>query len=842
MTLYDLKEGEKGVITKVKGRGAFRRRIIEMGFVKGKLVEVIKKAPLQDPVEYHILNYQVSLRNSEAHLVEVITPEEAKKLHLKKEIKNNSFNGVISEDVLQKSAKEKGKIIDVALVGNPNCGKTTLFNYASGSKEHVGNYGGVTVDTRKAKFKQNGYTFNIADLPGTYSLSAYSPEELYVRKYIFGNVPDIVVNVIDASNLERNLYLTTQLIDMDIRMVIVLNMHDELVKKGDHFDYDSLAKMIGIPIVPTTASKGKGIKEVFNKIIQVFEDNEPIVRHIHINYGKDVEQSILNIQNELWVNKSLTDKFSSRYYAIKLLEKDQSVDFSVSSQKNYETIKEIVNKEIEHLESQYNEDTETQISDAKYGFIAGALKETFKENIHKKKLKTETETIDTFLTHRLFGFPIFFFFLWVMFMATFKLGDYPMRWIENLVSLGGSVLSKSMPDGILKDLFIDGIIGGVGGVIVFLPNILILFFFISLMEDTGYMARAAFIMDKLMHKIGLHGRSFIPLIMGFGCNVPAIMSSRTIKSRNDRLLTILINPFMSCSARLPVYILIAGTFFPSYAATVIFMIYMLGILIAILVALVLKKTILKSEEAPFVMELPPYRVPTLKATLRHMWNKGEQYLKKMGGVILIASVIIWALGFFPRNISYSKDYASLIRHTETKYNKLISESDPKQKDLLINEKNDMINQLSLLQKNEKQENSFIGQIGHILEPVIQPLGFDWKMGVSIFTGIAAKEVVVSTMGVLYLADDKGKNTSESLQTKLKSQRYQSGKKKGELVFTPVVALSFMAFILIYFPCVAVIAAVKKESGKWIWAAFTAIYTTGLAWLVSFLIYQVGSLF
>jgi len=413
MTLYDLKEGEKGVITKVRGRGAFRRRITEMGFVKGKVVEVIKRAPLQDPVEYHIMNYQVSLRNSEANLVEVITPEEAKNTYPKKNSTNFKYNGVILEEVLWKSAKEKGKIIDIALVGNPNCGKTTLFNYASGSKEHVGNYSGVTVDTRKAKFKQNGYTFNITDLPGTYSLSTYSPEELYVRKYIFGNVPDIVVNVVDASNLERNLYLTTQLIDMDIRMVIVLNMYDELVKRGDRFDYESLAKMIGIPIIPTTASKGKGIKEVFKRIIDVFEDIEPIVRHIHINYGKDVEQAILNIQNELWVNKSLTDKFSSRYYAVKLLEKDQSVDFSVSGQKNYPAIKRTVNKEIENLESQYNEDTETLISDAKYGFISGALKETYSENIHKKKLKTETETIDTFLTHRLFGFPIFFFFLMI---------------------------------------------------------------------------------------------------------------------------------------------------------------------------------------------------------------------------------------------------------------------------------------------------------------------------------------------------------------------------------------------------------------------------------------------
>jgi len=846
VTLYDLKEGEKGVISKVKGRGAFRKRITEMGFVKGKIVKVIKRAPLQDPIEYRIMDYEISLRRSEARLIEVVTEEDAKKNKPLEGLKNgNGFSSIISDELLKTSAKEKHKIIDVALVGNPNSGKTTLYNFASGSKEHVGNYSGVTVDTRKAKFNHNGYTFNITDLPGTYSLSAYTPEELYVRKYIFGSVPDIVVNIIDASNLERNLYLTTQLIDMDIRVVIALNMYDELEKKGDKFDYESLAKMIGIPIVPTIGSKGKGIKELFNKIIEVYEDTEPNVRHIHIDYGKEVEKSIKRIQDNIWENKHLTDKVSSRYYAIKLIEKDKGANSSLSELKNYDSINRVAQSEIGRLESQLNDDSETLITDSKYGFIAGALKETYKENIRKRKVKNETETIDTFLTHKLFGFPIFIFFLWIMFLTTFRVGTYPMRWIEELVVLTGNGINVIMPESVIKDLIIDGIIGGVGGVIVFLPNILILFFFISLMEDTGYMARAAFIMDKLMHKIGLHGKSFIPLIMGFGCNVPAIMATRTLENRSDRLLTMLINPFMSCSARLPVYILIAGTFFPKYAVTVIFSVYMVGILLSIIVAILFRKTIFKSYEAPFVMELPPYRVPTLRAISRHMWHKAELYIKKMGGIILIASIIIWALGYFPRNIEYSQDYDKILQEVKYAHNKELNDITPSDTTNInrINSNFDLkIASVLMSKETERQEKSYIGRLGHFIEPAIRPLGFDWKMGVSILSGVAAKEIVISTLGVLHQTEITTKKNTESLQIKLQNQVYKTGKKKGENVFNPVVAYAFLMFILIYFPCIAVIAAVKRESGSWIWSAFMIVYTTGIAWIVSFIIYQVCSLF
>ena len=839
MTLFDLEQGEHGVISKVRGRGAFRKRITEMGFVKGKLVTVIKKAPLRDPIEYQIMGYEISLRHSEARLIEVITTKEAREIARK----SDGFNGTIDEHQLKTTAKKKGKVIDIALVGNPNSGKTTIFNYASGSKERVGNYSGVTVDSKQAKFKLKGYTFNIIDLPGTYSMTAYSPEELYVRKYILGFHPDIVINVVDASNLERNLYLTTQLIDMDIKVVVALNMFDELEAKEDKFDYDILGKMIGIPFVPTIGSKGTGITELFEKGIQVYEDKEPSVRHIHINYGKGVENAIRDLQEIIRENKGMTDKVSSRFYAIKLLEKDKAANFSLSRTKNYKRIKEKTEEEISKLETFFKEDSETLITDAKYGFISGALKETYEPNKFKRKLKTDTEIIDTFLTHKIFGFPIFIFFLWVMFQATFKLGEYPMNWIENLVALIGKGFSIILPEGIFKDLIINGVIDGVGGVIVFLPNILILFLFISLMEDTGYMARAAFIMDKLMHKIGLHGKSFIPLIMGFGCNVPAIMATRTLENRQDRLLTMLINPFMSCSARLPVYILIIAAFFPGKEVGILFLVYGIGIFFAILFAIIFKKTLFKSEEAPFVMELPPYRIPTVRATTRHMWHKASMYVKKMGGVILIASIIIWALGYFPRTSEKTESFDKEIIQLENSFqnkvgNPSISDSE---KIKFEDELNSRKAKLIYKRESDRQENSYIGRIGKFVEPMMKPLGFDWKMSVSLLAGVAAKEVVVSTMGVLYQADGDPDEVSESLVNKLRSASHTSGENKGVPIFNTVNAFAFLMFILLYFPCVAVVAAVKKESGNWKWAVFMVVYTTSIAWIVAFLVNQIGGL-
>ncbi|PKQ63338.1 ferrous iron transport protein B [Labilibaculum manganireducens] len=835
MKLSELSDSQEGIIIKVQGHGAFRKRITEMGFVKGKKVTVIKNAPLKDPVEYQIMGYEVSLRRSEASLIEVITKEEAKN------IKVNGFEGTISDDILKTSAKEKGKKIHIALVGNPNSGKTTLFNYASGSKEHVGNYSGVTVDAKQAKVKQNGYHFNITDLPGTYSLTAYSPEELFVRKYIMNEKPDVVINVVDASNLERNLYLTTQLIDMDIKVIIALNMYDELEKKGAVLNFKALAKMLGIPIIPTISPKGTGIKELFNKVINVYEDKDPIVRHIHVNYGKSVERSIAKIQHEIKKDPKICTKTSPRFLAIKLLEADKSARHLVQDSDRHFNIKNIAKDEIQKIEKEFGEVCETVITDSKYGFIDGALKETYKESPIKRRRKTTI--IDTFITHKLFSFPIFFVFMFLTFYATFNLGEYPMQWIDMGVNAFAGLIEQFMPDGPLKDLFIDGIIGGVGGVIVFLPNILILFFFISFMEDTGYMARAAFIMDKLMHKIGLHGKSFIPLIMGFGCNVPALMATRTLENRNDRILTMLITPFMSCSARLPIYILIIGTFFPEHATLVLFGIYTFGIALAIFFAKIFKASFFKSKDAPFVMELPPYRLPTLKSTIIHMWHKGAQYLQKMGGVILLASILIWALGYFPREINFSKDYDKMIVETNQDFDSRINniqqnnENDTKQ---LLSEKEVEIQKIQNLKLEEKQQKSYIGQIGQFVAPALHPLGFDWKMTVSILTGIAAKEVVVSTMGVLYQEGEGASETSEGLRTKLKEQKFAGSYRTGENVFSSLSALSFLIFILIYFPCIAVIVTIVKEA-NWKWAAFVVFYTTGLAWLVSFIIYQTGNL-
>mgnify|MGYP006278786999 CR=1 FL=1 len=812
MTLAELEQGKKGVITRVKGHGAFRKRITEMGFVKGKTVTVIRNAPLKDPVEYNIMDYQVSLRRSEASMIEVIPIDDGAPA----DVPGIPYPETVRETVTGNGNNGRKKIIDVALVGNPNSGKTSVFNYATRSREHVGNYGGVTIDSKQARITIDDYVINIIDLPGTYSLTAYSPEELYVRKYIFGHQPDVVVNVLDASNLERNLYLTTQLIDMDVKVVVALNMFDEMSGKGDKFNHEYLGRMMGIPMVPTVATRGKGIGDLFRKVIDVVEGRDNTVRNININYGKNVESAIEKIQELIQKNKGLSDRISARFYAIKLLEKDNGVHFTLSRTDNYEEIEEEVENQIEELEGLFNDDSETLITDARYGFIAGALKETYTPNKQKRKLKTDTEIIDTFITHKIFGFPIFLFFLWITFQATFNLGQYPQAWIEAGMESLGRYVTGVMPVSIARDLLVNGIIDGVGGVLVFLPNILILFLFISFMEDTGYMARAAFIMDKLMHKVGLHGKSFIPLIMGFGCNVPAIMATRTLENRNDRLLTILINPFMSCSARLPVYILIISAFFPGMEVTIIFLIYAIGIAFAVIMALIFKKTLFRSDEAPFVMELPPYRLPTAKVIFNHMWFKSSQYVKKIGGVIMIASVIIWALGYFPIQSQEAKN----LEDGSAVSGPMTDNQDMKEKDI---------------------QESYIASIGHFIQPVMAPLGFDWKMTVSLLGGVAAKEVVVSTLAVLYQPDDQSGEVTVGLTEKLRKAKYTDGEKKGEPVFNKVVAFAYLMFILLYFPCIGVVSTVRKETGKWKWAFFMIFYTTALAWIAAFVVNQVGSL-
>ena len=817
MRLSELNTGERGVIVKVVGRGAFRQRLTEMGFIKGKKVEVLLRAPLGDPIKYRIMDYEVSLRLNEAKMVEVVTQQELEAIAANEE--QDSMPLTSHEDILREIVKDKGKVINVALVGNPNVGKTSLFNIASGAHEHVGNYGGVTVDAKQGSFKHKGYTFNIVDLPGTYSLSTYSPEELYVRDHIMNQLPDVVINVVAASNLERNLLLTTQLIDMDTRMVIALNMYDELERIGGVFDYEKFGKLIGVPVVPTVSKKTQGVVQLFDQVIEVFEDNSPTVRHIHINYGEELEKAICKLRDELNRYDEIDRSQSKRYIAIQLLEGDRSTEDAVRKlSSGSEAILELRDKLVAQVESLLKEDVQTAFTDARYGFVEGAMRETYTEKKKKNTDKFErTKRIDAVVTHKYWGYPIFIFFMWLTFAATFWLGGYPQEWIENGVAALGGWISGWMGEGSFRDLLIDGVIGGVGSVIVFLPNILILYFFISLMEDTGYMARASFIMDKLMHRMGLHGKSFVPLVMGFGCNVPAIMATRTIESRSNRMITMLILPFMSCNARLPVFILLIGTFFSKYAGWMMLGIYLTGILLAVVSAKLFKRFLFKKEDVPFVMELPPYRTPTARATLIHMWDKCKQYLRKMGTIILVASIAIWFLSYFPRNVEYSQDYDAQIEIAETQGD------------------NEHVDELERLQSIEHQEKSYIGRIGKFIEPAIRPLGFDWKIGISLFTGMAAKEVVVSTMGVLYTGD--GEEEVEVLKERLLSQTDRD----GAPVYTPLVVISLMLFILIYFPCIAVIAAIKNESGSWKWALFTIVYTTGVAWLLSFIVYQVGSL-
>ncbi|MDR0941759.1 MAG: ferrous iron transport protein B [Bacteroidales bacterium] len=816
--LSDLATNETAVIIKIKGYGAFRKRIREMGFVRGTAIKVIKKAPLQDPIEYELMGHRVSLRTSEAQLIEIATPEDFQRADTQTHIDISC-----REDVKQQK-KNFSKTIQVALVGNPNCGKTSIFNQITGKHERVGNYSGVTVGAKTANFNLQDYTIELTDLPGTYSISEYSPEELFVREHLSEKLPDVVINVVDASNLERNLFLTTQLIDMNIRVIIALNMYDELLKKGDRLDYHYLSKLIGIPIVPTVATNAKGIGTLLDKVIDVFEETET-TRHIHISYGNDINSSIQRIKAAVKKHDTINDSLHSQFVAIKLLEDDKTFKEHIRSFDNSQEIITIAQEEVQRLEREHNTKTETLITDAKYAFIRGALKETYTSSSIQKEPKGYKA--DALLTHRWLGIPLFVLFMWAMFHLTFSLGSYPMTWIENGVDALRMLTQNSMQEGMLCDLLVDGIIGGVGGVIVFLPNILILFFCISLMEDTGYMARAAFIMDKIMHSIGLHGKSFIPMLMGFGCNVPAIMATRTLDSKKDRLLTILIIPFMSCSARLPVYILFISAFFVQYQSLILLSLYLFGILLAALMAIIFKKLFFKKADVPFVMELPPYRMPTLRNIGSHTWNKSVQYLTKMGTVILVASILLWALGYFPRE-EVNELASKQVEEVENLHiDKLYSSFDTSQF------KNSEANQL---------ENSYLGRLGHFVEPAIAPLGFDWKIGISVITGMFAKELVVSSMGVLYRSpDDESEISSHNLTEKLHQQRYETGVKKGEKIFTPLLAYSFMLFILLYFPCVAVFAAIRHEVGLR-WAIFSAFYTTALAWIVAYIVYNVGSIF
>ena len=808
MLLSELQTGERGVVVRVSGHGAFRKRIIEMGFIKGVTVEAILNAPLKDPIKYRIMNFEVSLRRSDAEKVEIVSEAEAEK-----EIENHDDYRSIddpTQSAAQHIAEERSRTINVALVGNPNCGKTSIFNIAAHAHERVGNYSGVTVDEKVGTFQHGGYTFNLIDLPGTYSLSAYSPEELYVRKHIIEKNPDIILNVVDGSNVERNLYLTTQLIDMDITMVMALNMYDELKRSGDKLDIEQLSTLLGMPIVPTTGRNGDGIDRLFDKIIEVFEGRDTKTRHIHVNHGTELEHNIRKLRTHLYEH-GFSGTLSTRFLAIKLLENDHQLEEYVKQHDPDGSVMEMRNKiaeeylkgnrhtvdDTEHVRKEHageahpRQDIESAITDAKYAFVRGALAECYEKN-EKSTLHAHTDKIDSIVTHRWLGYPIFLIFMFITFYCTFAIGAYPMDWIESLFGWLGGLVTDNMAEGPLRSLLADGIIAGVGSVIVFLPNILILYLFISFMEDSGYMARAAFIMDKLMHKMGLHGKSFIPMIMGFGCNVPAIMATRTIEDRKSRLLTMLVIPMMSCSARIPVYVILVSAFFSKYAALVLTALYLLGMIMAVLMAKLFSRFVVKGDSLPFVMELPPYRMPTAKAVLRHTWEKGKEYLKKMGTIILAASIIVWALSYFPTN----RD------------------------------------------KKLQAENSYMARIGKTIEPAMKPCGFDWKQSVSLLSGVFAKEVVASTMTVVYATSSEEAETLEDFEAEENESRISQLIQQN---MTPLSAASMLLFILLYMPCISTIVAIKNESGRWRWAFFTMAYTIGLAWIASTLLFQLGSI-
>ena len=835
MRLSELKTGESGTIVKVMGHGGFRRRIMEMGFVRGQRVEVLLNAPLKDPIEYKIMGYDISLRRSEADMVEVLTDSEAHEYLAgggdQRRHRHEPVGKPEQDEELRATEPEpdagcctsidevvtrRTRTITVALVGNPNSGKTSLFNAISGGHEHVGNYSGVTVGAKIGCCVYRGYRFEVTDLPGTYALSAYTPEERYVRHHLAVSIPDVVINSVVASNLERNLYLTTELIDINPRMVVALNMYDELQASGATLDYENLGRMLGVPMVPVEARNHRGIDTLLDTVIDVYENRDERVRHIHINMGPVIEEGLRRLNGDMSDHRDeLPKAFPPRYYAMKMLEGDAEAEKSLRECSSYPEWAEIRDREARRITEALGEDVETAFANQKYGFIQGALKETFTPG--RREEVTTTAVIDTFVTHKLWGFPIFFALMWFMFWCTFSLGAYPQEWIDALVGWIGGGVDALLPAGPLRDLLVDGIIGGVGAVIVFLPNIMILYLFISFMEDSGYLARAAFIMDRVMHRIGLHGKSFIPLIMGFGCNVPAIMASRTIESRSSRLITILITPFMSCSARIPIYLLLTGTFFAANAGSVMLGLYVLGIVLAVVTARLMRRFLFPVDETPFVMELPPYRLPTWKTTLTHMWDKCAQYLKKMGGMILIASVIVWFLSYYPRTDETAG--------TETHY-----------------------------------ANSYLGRLGKGCEPVFSPLGFNWKASVALLSGLPAKEIVVSTLGVLYsegavttpaegeiiggadgtteivVAESAAKEPAGDEETASLSQRLLAS---GD--FSTASALAFLVFILLYVPCIATVVAIGSEAG-WKWAAASVVYNTAMAWLVAWIVYRIVLLF
>ena len=782
---------------------------------------------------------------------------------------------------------EKGQI-RIALAGNPNCGKTTMFNNITGAKQHVGNYAGVTVEKKEGYKKFDGHELLFIDLPGTYSLTARSLDELVARNVIVNDNPDVIVNVLDASNLERNLYLAAQLLELEKPMVIALNMSDVAEDMGIKYDLKKMAEMTGATIVSTVGRTNIGTKELLEATVSVAASQK--APGVTINYGDLLEGKISELVEEL--KQAGTVTYPLRWVAVKLLEKDADVIGKVMRFDNTEAVIQKAEAIREEIKDQV--DLDIVFQEYRHRFAVEVYNTCLTQA--PTQLETRSDRYDKILTHRILGLPIFMVVMWLLFNFVNTVGAIPQGWIEDGFTALQAWVVTVIPEGQLQSLISDGIIAGVGAVLSFVPLILLLFLGISFLEDTGYMARAAFVIDRVMRACGLHGKSFIPLLLGFGCSVPSVMGARILDNYKDRMVTILITPFMSCSARLPVYTLFAAAFFPpEWAGTVVFGVYALGIVFGIVFAKIFRKYLFAGEAEPFVMELPPYHLPTLKATLTHMFERGIMYLKKAGTFILAASILVWFITTYPMDVEYSKDYDALhdqvaqtyeMKDAETlahfgiatdeqkdQVNEIVDnmkstvadattqaedageaapeievEDDSEAPELFndIKEQNEQLfpvawamykNSVNLDDENqkidqeknsEKLEQSYAAMFGKAINPVLKPLGFDWKIGVSLVAGLAAKEVVVSTLGTIYAV---GGDTDhpQALTDYLQNDPH----------FTPLIALTLMLFILIYPPCIAALAVIKRETGSWKWMLFMFFYENAFAWIACFIFYNIG---
>ncbi|NLA24107.1 MAG: ferrous iron transport protein B [Bacteroidales bacterium] len=783
MLLSEVHAGSIYVVASLSGRWGIRRKLVDMGIDNGAKIKIKR---IDNESIHFTINGHIRLRK----LPLVYAP----------------FVTVVSADAEDLSTQIEGICNVIPVV---SFGDETILQEIFDFKPEV---------LKETKVHHSNHDIIFTHLPKTTSISGCSSEEKAIRELITSKYPDLVVGVIDATDLENQLYLASFFIGMDVKMMLILNNIDVLTEKGQKLDYEHLGKMLGTPILAYNGEQDKDI--IIRTLLNIHHNTEPFVRHIHINFGTTLERAISKVKKHIKKDMQLSEEIAPRYTALRLLEGDANVMKSISYHTRCEKRQCVINTEVSRVERLFGSDIKDVIHEARLAYIKGGIKENLNA-IGSTRSQLAGKKVDKILTHKRWGIPIFFAFIFITFFVTFEIGKYPSEWLESGVLLLGNYLNGIMEEGAFKSLIIDGVIGGVGGILVYLPNIFILFFFIGLLETSGYLSRGAFLVDKYMHRIGLHGKSFIPLIMGFGCTVPAVMATRMLDDRKNRIVTMLILPFMSCSAKLPVYVLLIAAFFPSNPTLVLVSLYLIGIIFAIITAFIFNKTLFRKKEIPYVMQLPPYRKPSGRLLMHFTWIRGREYLKKIAGIILIASVIIWALGYFPREVNYSQDYDALIAQVE--------KTDPTEARIL-----------ELTKEAERHQQSYIGKLGNFIQPVMSPLGFDWKMSISVLTGIAGKEIVVSTMGVLYQATEESGESAESLPVKLRGEKYHSGPRIGEPVYTKVSAYAFLMFILLYFPCMGVVVAVWKESERFKWSLFTILYTTGLAWVMSFIIYQVGT--